>query len=171
MGSREHKLPKKRRRRILESACFLWNQCSGGNRAFIVFGVGIEKRIEENIVRHSPRLRAFTRIDLGAITKSIAELVLSPVPFVVEADGVHTKRRQRVKFLRLTNPIVVSIDPESQGRKDSITRINDAVAVAAVSRVIIDCQCRETVGMVRRRLWRMVPKELLPIVYESIGCG
>jgi hypothetical protein len=64
------------------------------------------------------------RIYLALIAEQVSILVHMSRFMVVKADGVYPQGRKCVQFVCLANTVVVGINPQPQGRKNSIPRIN-----------------------------------------------
>ncbi len=122
---------------------------------------------EEHVPRPAVNLRAFGVIYLGAILKFVAVCVRTFRLLVGEMQPHDIERRQGAQLAGFTHAVVIRVLPQPQRGKDRISRINQAVAVAAVTCPIIDGEGEEAVLLLAHRrggLRREVAEQLLPVI-------
>ena len=76
---------------------------------------------------------------------------------VLQIDLVNSEIRQRFQLVWLTDAIMIGVDPYPQFRIHGVSRVNEAIAVAAVSRLVVDGQSQKAVGILAGRLGVMLP--------------
>lgn len=74
-----------------------------------------------------------------------------------------------MQLTRLGEAIVVSVLPQPQAGEDGVFVVYQAVAVAALLRLVIISQCQKTVGRVRGRLRREVAEQFRTVIYCAIA--
>lgn len=100
-------------------------------------------------------------VNLSAVAKQVSVFVGALRFFVLERNGLDVQRRQRVKFARLGDAVVIRILPQAQAVKDGVEAIDLAIVVAAAGWAVVFSQREEPVLFYSRRrlgLRRSVPK-------------
>src|ERR1044071_7468763 len=100
-------------------------------------------------------MRVFSVVDFCAITKLVTVFISSLRFFVVQRNGIHVERRQRVEFVRFRDAVVIGVLPESQRSKSSITAVYNFVAVSAILWLIKLGQSEEAISLFTRRRLRL----------------
>src|SRR5262249_5362871 len=73
-----------------------------------------------------------------------------------------------MQLFRLTDPVMVLVDPQPQGAEDCVAAVNHTIAVATVFRLVIYLQRQKAVGTGRSGLGRKVTEQFFPIVDDAI---
>src|SRR5262249_28673346 len=100
------------------------------------------------------------------------ELIDASRRLVVKADPFNTEGRKRVKLVRLRDPVMVHILPETQRRVHAVSGADPSITITAIGRLVVLGESKKAIlplTVRRSRLWGAVTKELTPVVHLAVA--
>ncbi len=74
-----------------------------------------------------------------------------------------------MQFSCFCNTIVISILPEAKSRENRIPAVDLAITVSSIYRLVILCECKKSIPVLRKWLRSNITEHLRSIIYPAIA--